>query len=197
MIVVTCLLNCRTAHAQQSSEQRNQRSEWVFIAASTIGTNYYVDSQTRVTAGDKVSVWERAVFPDGSFKQTLNRYDCRRRRYQIVQTDVYDRFGILQTSAFGGSSYWEAVAPDTIGDKTFTAACRFVINATTSNSTNTNATKHDRTGTNQNITKLVEVTTENAQLRAADNITGGVLRKLARGEQLELIKVSERANEWL
>jgi tetratricopeptide (TPR) repeat protein len=94
------------------------------VVANDPSTELSVDVQTLdFTQGNLVSVWTKVVARHGNgYQQDNYQFDCRGRRMKTLASMRYDDGGNALWSHPEGE--WQAVAPETIGERLFAGMCR-------------------------------------------------------------------------
>ncbi len=105
-------------------------ANWVPVAESIGGDEYFQDSESIRRNGNLVTVWEKIVFaktkPNGEAYRLMRfRYDCSGETITTLNATLYTKEGHpLQTMSW--SQYEQkndAVIPDTVGETRFNAIC--------------------------------------------------------------------------
>ena len=110
-----------------------QRDRWIWVAKSSGGSNFYIDTQTVQRDGANVTVWEKHILPKpktdesgDTYDETLslNTYHCTSRQYTSKVFSQSLRGSRVYTSEI--PSYRQqrnSVAPETVGEAILEAAC--------------------------------------------------------------------------
>ena len=109
-------------------------AEWVLLARSAEGDNYYADPATKTQTGNVVRMWAMAdnAKPLVAGGKTTNssrlyaQYDCDERSSHILQTTAFSgkmlRGGVVASDPAPAAK--EFVAPDTAAETLLNFACK-------------------------------------------------------------------------
>jgi hypothetical protein len=156
-----------------------QDNRWVFIDVDVNGSRFYLDKNSRTTIGDRVRVWDRSVYSDGSYRINLSEWQCSQKRFFFVDVSIYSETGSFIRKDKGTG--WINVVPDAISESMYEAVC--------SNSS------EKKNKTISSSKKIAEIIVEKANIRTEPNTDSRVIRQAKTGERFVLAE-EESSNGW-
>ena len=98
-----------------------QNNHWEYIGTSADGIVFYIDKNNFERSGGEVSLWEKSIFPDGSYQTNLSKWQCAEMKTILITSNIYTPQGSL----VGRKSVkdWNRLIPDSIGEAMYKAAC--------------------------------------------------------------------------
>lgn len=153
---------CYSAFAQQD--------RWIYIGKDTSGALFYLDKTSRQSIGKSIKVWDKSVYPDGSYRVNQTKWECKEKQFAIVDITIYS-----PKNEFIGKDNptpWLNVVPDSISEIMHKAVCERLSNK---NFEKTSSSK-----------KMVEIIVKKANVRAEPAINSNIIRKVKSGDKFAL-----------
>jgi hypothetical protein len=156
-----------------------QQNRWEFISVDVNGVRLYLDKNSRKTIGNRVRIWDKRVFRDGSYRIDLTEWKCSEKKYFLVDMTIYSETGSF-IGKYKGTD-WVYVIPESGSEAMHKAVC---ITYSKKSSKPESSSK-----------KMAEIIVEKANIRAEPNIDSRVIRQAKTGEQFDLVE-EESSNGW-
>jgi hypothetical protein len=137
-----------------------QIQEWVYIARSEEG-RFYVKRKIDQLSGGNRAMWMKIVSDDGSEQISYSEWDCKGRRFRLLQTSSYAADGTAIEHL--KNLDWAFVTPESAAESLFGEACG-----------------------NPMTVKYAVIILKEVKLRDAPNINGQVYRTAKRNEKFPL-----------
>jgi hypothetical protein len=147
-----------------------QQNRWVFVGEDANNSLFYFDKTSRQPIGNIVKVWDKIIYPDGSYRISQTQWKCSEKKYFITDVSIYS-----PTGDFIGkdkATTWLNVVPDSINEVMYKAVC---VDSSDKN--------FDRTSLSK---KMAEIITERANVRAEPNINSRIIGKVKSGDRFTL-----------
>ncbi len=148
--------------------QRLER--WQFISSNDNGSRSYLENSNRKSTGGKKQTWTKDIFKDGSYKITLIEWQCREKKFRILEATNYAPAGTYLGQE--PASEWSTVVPDSVSENFFKTVC----------ASNQSANESD----SSNVRKSVQIISENANVRESPFPVSPVIQTFAKGVRLFL-----------
>lgn len=155
-----------------------QNNRWEYIGTNTDGIIFYIDKTTIERSGREVRLWEKSVFPDGSYQINLSRWQCSERTNILVTSNIYTPQGSLISTKKGKN--WNGIIPDSIGEAIYEAVC------------DANPSKATATET---MTDNVQVISKLANIRELPSMNSAIVKKAVKGTVFRLVE-AEPESGW-
>jgi len=91
-----------------------QTNRWQFIGRNDNGSRSYLEKSNRKETDGKKQTWSKEVYSDGSYKITLIDWQCRERKFRVLEATNYAPSGEYVDKE--GSSAWSTVVPDSVSE---------------------------------------------------------------------------------
>ena len=137
-----------------------QAQEWIYISRSEEGRHYVKRKIDRV-AGGNPAMWTKIVSDDGSEQISYIEWDCKGRRFRLLQTSSYAADGTALEHL--KNLDWAFVTPESTAESLIKEAC----------------------GSPMEV-KYALIILKEVKLRDAPNMNGGVNRTAKRNEKFAL-----------
>ncbi len=156
-----------------------QENRWELLSVDVNGGRLYLDKSSRKTIGNRVRIWDKRVFRDGSYRITLTEWKCSEKKYFLVDVSLYNETG----SAIGKDkgTDWAFVVPESVSEAMYKAVCL------------TSAEKKSKTKSTSK--KIAEIIVKKANIRAEPNINSQIIQQATTGERFILVK-EEPSSGW-
>jgi len=162
---IVLLINQNPALAQQSNR-------WQFIGRNDNGSRSYLEKSNKSETGDRKQTWSKEVYSDGSYKITLIDWQCRERRFRILEATNYAPSGEYVDKE--GSYPWSTVVPDSVSENYYKVVC---ISPGKTPTTESNASRRKT---------IAQIIAPNANIRESPTANGRVVQTVEKGAQLFL-----------
>jgi hypothetical protein len=172
LLLIITILRCSTVLAQQESR-------WVLIGQNTDGTSFYLDKTSRQIIGNKIRVWDKNIFQDGSYQIGLVEWQCKEKKYFLVDLTLYTPTGSFIRKEKGMG--WLNVVPDAVSEVMYKAVC--------------GTFSENNSKTKSSSKKMVQIIVRKANLRASPSTNSGIVQQANLGEKFSLVD-EEPTNGW-
>lgn len=149
-----------------------QTNRWSYVGTNVAGAVFYLDLATIERSKNSVRLWDKTIFPDGSYQINLSQWQCDRRKSIIITSNIYEPSGNIIEIRKGGN--WLDVTPNSISEAFYRRVCQ------AENSRSPNYEDSDE------ITE-VRVKTIQANIRNLPMMDAAVVGKVRKGERLRLV----------
>lgn len=150
----------------------SQQNRWQFIGRNDNGSTSYLEKSNPKEVGGKKQTWSKEVYSDGSYKITLIDWQCRERRFRVLEATNYAPSGEYVDKE--GSSAWSTVVPDSVSESYYKVVCLSTGN-TPALKSNTSSKK-----------MVAQIITDNANVREAPFANSPVIQTFEKGARLFL-----------
>lgn len=174
ILFVTVLLINQTA-------TRAQGNRWQFVSRNDTGSTSYLEKSNKSETGDRKQSWTKEVYSDGSYKITLVDWQCRKKRFRVLEASNYMLSGDYIDKE--GSSGWSTVVPDSVSENYYKVIC--------SSSGQKSAAKAIPSS-GKTIARIIAL---NANTRESPTANSRILQRVEKGAQLFLAD-AEPTNGW-
>jgi hypothetical protein len=147
-----------------------QQNRWIFVGEDASGALFYFDKGSRQPIGNAMKVWDKIVYPDGSYRINQTKWQCKEKQFSIVDITIYS-----ENNEFIGKDSptpWLNVVPDSISEVMHRAVCGDLSDKNL-----------EKTSSNK---KMAEIIVEKANVRAEPGINSSVIKKVKSGEKFTL-----------
>lgn len=175
MLLGNILLICQPIRAQQVNR-------WQFVGRSDTGSSSYLDKSVEKQTGDIRRTWTKEVFSDGSYKIGLVDWQCRAKKFRILEGASYESSG-KYIYREGRSSPWITVVPDSVSENYYRVVCR---------STGQASPPESKSSENKTIAEVIAL---HANVRASPTADSPIVQRVKKGVRLTLAAV-EPTNGW-
>lgn len=151
-----------------------QQNRWLFVGNDVAGTAFYLEKDSPKSIGKIIRVWTKNVYTDGSFQINQIDWDCKEKKYFVIQSSNYFSDGRLLNTLKG--DVWLDVFPDALSETMYKAVCKTSL-----------AGNYGKTSS---IYKTAEIIVKKANLRAEPNAYSRVIRQAVTGERFVLVSES-------
>ncbi len=175
------LVICYPTRAQQQEENNNR---WQFVGRNDSGSSFFLDKSVQKQTGGIRRTWSKQVFGDGSYKIGLVDWQCRARKFRILEGATFNRSGeyIYREDKPTG---WISVFPDSVSESYFNVVC-----ASTGRTSVVESNK-------LNTGKIAQVIALDAYIRESPNASSRVIQKVEKGVRLLLADADTAStNGW-
>lgn len=163
LLLTITVLFCFSAFAQQ-------KNRWVFVGQNTDGTLFYIDNNSRQIVGNRIRVWDKNIFQDGSYKISLVEWRCVEKKYFFIDITNYTPTGSFIRK--DKSTEWLTVVPDSVSEAMYKAVCG------TSFGNNLQVASSNR--------KMAQIIVKKANLRTNPDTNSRVVQQAILGEKFFL-----------
>lgn len=160
---------------------RAQQNRWQFIGRNDNGSLSYLEKTNQKGTSIKRRTWVKEVYSDRSYKIILIDWQCREKRFQVVESTNYAASG--QYIDKEGSSPWTTVVPDSVVENYYQAVCisnRQTITAKSDISDNK---------------VMAQVIAQTANIRESPTTNSRVIQKAAKGTRF-IVADAEPTGGW-
>ena len=147
-----------------------QPERWQFVGRNDNGSRSYLENSNQRRIGNKRQTWTKDIYKDSSYKITLIEWQCREKKFRILEATNYAPEGTYLGQEAG--SDWSTVVPDSVSENYFKTICAAEQTASESDLPNTK--------------KSVLVITENANVRETPFSVSPVVQTLTKGTRVIL-----------
>ena len=155
-----------------------QNARWTYIGTTAEGIVFYIDQTSVERSGREVRLWEKSIFPDGSYQINLSRWDCSDRTTMVISSNIYSPQGKMVGRKKGNG--WDRVIPESVGEALYAAACKFEPKKSTAGKV---------------IPANIKVISKQANIRELPSMNAAVIMKAAAGTIFRLVE-TEPENGW-
>lgn len=166
-LIAALLLSVPCADAQTSIGQH-----WEYINRSDSGIIYYLEKSFLKTRGALRHVWQKNVFPDGSYQLISTGWQCANRQFRILEAGNYDADGTFTDHE--SASPWTNIFPDSVSEEIFAAVC------------GNYSSEEKPEGNSHPTNRQAEVIVRQANVRDAPRSDGRIIGRAVGGERLTL-----------
>lgn len=149
-----------------------QQNRWMFVGTDADGTAFYLDRTFRQPVNNGVRVWDKSVYPDGSYRISLVEWKCVGKKFFVVDVTIYTPTGSFIRGEKGTA--WVNVTPDSTSEVIFKRVCEEVPEDTSKPTTSKKM--------------MAEVIAEKVNVRAAPNVDSDIILQATGGERFVLIE---------
>lgn len=175
MLLGNIMVICQPTLAQQTNR-------WQFVGRSNNGSSSYLDESAQKQIGDIRRTWTKEVFSDGSYKIGLVDWQCRARKFRILQGATYQASGEYIYREDKPTS-WITVFPDSVSENYYKAVCA---------STGQTSSSQSKSAENKTIAEVVAI---NPNVRVSPTTDSPIIQRVKKGTQLFLAD-AEPTNGW-
>jgi hypothetical protein len=111
---IVLLINDQQMFAQQVNR-------WQFIGRNDNGSTSYLEKSNPKGTGIKKQTWSKEVYSDGSYKIVLIDWQCRERKFRVLEATNYAPSGEYVDKE--RSSPWSTVVPDSVSENYYKIVC--------------------------------------------------------------------------
>ena len=158
-----------------------QANRWQFISRNDNGSTSYLEKSNPKESGGRKQTWTKEVYSDGSYKITLVGWQCREKKFRIIESTNYAGSGEYIDRE--EKSPWATVIPDSVSEGYFDVVCALSRQTPIAQSNKLNAQR------------IAQVIVLNANIRELPNAGSRVVQKVEKGTRLFLAN-SESTNGW-
>lgn len=159
----------------------SQQNRWQFIGRNDNGSTSYLEKSKPKEVGGKKQTWSKEVYSDGSYKITLIDWQCRERKFRVLEATNYAPSG--EYVGKEGSSAWSTVVPDSVSENYYKVVCL--------PTGNTFATKSN-TSTKKPVAQII---VDNANIREAPFANSPAIQTVQKDAQL-FLAAAEPVGGW-
>jgi hypothetical protein len=156
-----------------------QENRWEFLSVDVNGVRLYLDKSSRKTIGNRVRIWDKRVFKDGSYRIDLTEWKCSEKKYFLVDMTIYSERGSF-IGKYKGTD-WVYVIPESGSEAMHKAVC---ITYSNKSSKPESSSK-----------KIAEIIVEKVNIRSEPNTDSRIIRQAKTGERFVLAE-EESSNGW-
>lgn len=179
--IASVLILCVTIFLLNQTATRAQENRWQFISRNDNGSTSYLEKSNKSETGDRKQTWTKEVYSDGSYKITLVDWQCREKRFRVLEAANYMPSGEYIDKE--GSSAWSTIVPDSVSENYYQVIC--------SASGQKSAAKSIPSG-RKIIARIIAL---NANIRESPTAESRVLQRVEKGTYLFLAD-TEPTNGW-
>ncbi len=150
-----------------------QSNRWQLVGRNGNGSTSYVDKSVEKQTDDTRRTWTKDVFSDGYYKIGLTVWQCRTKKFRILEGITYKPSGeylYRETTATG----WITVVPDSVSENYYKVVC-----ASTEQKPAAKSNSSDEK-------MIAQIITENANIREAPFANSPIIQKIEKGVRLFL-----------
>lgn len=158
-----------------------QANRWQFIGKNDNGSRSYLEKSGQKESGNRRRTWSKEVYSDGSYKITLVDWQCRERRFRILEATNYAATGEYIDKE--RSSAWATVIPDSVSENYYKVVC-----ASTEQKPAAKSNSSDKK-------MIAQIIAENANIREVPFANGSIIQTAEKGTRL-FIADAEPTGVW-